>query len=1329
MVSRNRSLISVVFTSTLIVILGIVFSALLSAMALADTWSNQASAGFDGNYSASLPSASSLAYYNGNLYVGTESANGSSEVFRINGGGGWDNVNDNGFGYPGNVEVTAMTEYDGSLFAGTRNQGPLACGVWRYDGNSWSAVRVFGLGDLGNSAVSSMAVLGSDLYVGTANDSGCEVMRLRNGSWSRVNDQGFGTDQNKSVSSLAAWNGSLYAGTENSTSGCHVYAYDGTDWKQLTSDGFGDKKNIAASSMTVFGGNLYLGTDNGPSDVSDGCQVWAYDGSGWSQSASKGFGDSNNEKAACMAVYNSGSGNRLYLGTKARWNNPCHVWAYDGSNPWYEAGSMGLGDFLNTGAVSMGSFNGGLYVGTLNDFWQSDTDRGTGCEVIRYDWSGQWNCVSRGGFTSSNNHTVSAMATLNGSIFAGTASGAGCEVWRNDGGDGWNMISSPGFGDGTNSALSSMAVDNTTGTLYAGTYNPVTGCGVWRYDGGNSWTKINKNGFGDQNNREASSMAVFDSHLYVGTYSPWTGGCEVWRYEGFDGSDHVWTTVVGPGAAIGNGFGRWWNPMACSMAVGGSSLYVGTLSWDHGCEIWSTTDGTGWSLESEGGFGDSNNQWATAITTFNGGLYVGTKNWQHGCAVYENSGSGWQRVSDSSMTDSNSTVSSMSVVGPRLFVGTRDGNCQVWSTYDGTSWEQANSNGFGDGNNEGVTSMTSRVEGLGARLYCGTFNLNDGAGVEAIDTSIDSCNPPFAVQGSTLDVAISGSNTHFEEGVSRATFSGDGITVNSTHVKDAGHAVANITVSPTATPLPCNVNVITGPETPDQRIAGFTVLLPGIPAISSLSPGAGAQHKTVNVDIVGTNTHFIQGQSNVTFSGSGIKVNSLKVKDVTHATAGITIADGAALRARTVNVTTGIEVPVPLQNAFEVTYGRAHLWYLAEGCTASGFETWVLVQNPNDTAADVTLTYMTASGPVAGPAATLPAHSRVTFDVADKVPDQYEVSTMITSSLPVVAERSMYGNKRTWGTDSLGVCSPSRTWYLPEGCTGPGFETWILVQNPNRTPASVTLEYMTPRGKVAGPTVDIAANSRKTFNVADTVPGAWEVSTKVTANKPVVAERSMYGNGRQWAHDSIGATQGATGWCLPEGSTGPGFETWVLVQNPGEKPAKASLTYMTDRGEVKGPVLDLEPGTRRTVRVADTVPGNWSVSTTVESDEPVIAERSMYGNSRHWGTDSIGLSKSARTWCLAEGSTGPGFETWVLLQNPGDETATVSLTYMTDRGAVSGPVLSLRPGTRKTVNVADKVPGSWGVSTFITSDRPVTVERSMYGNNREWAHDSIGFAW
>jgi hypothetical protein len=121
----------------------------------------------------------------------------------------------------------------------------------------------------------------------------------------------------------------------------------------------------------------------------------------------------------------------------------------------------------------------------------------------------------------------------------------------------------------------------------------------------------------------------------------------------------------------------------------------------------------------------------------------------------------------------------------------------------------------------------------------------------------------------------------------------------------------------------------------------------------------------------------------------------------------------------------------------------------------------------------------------------------------------------------VIAERAMYGGNKTWAHDSIGVTTPGPTWYLAEGCTGGDFETWVLVQNPNAEATHVKLTFMTEKGIVPGPEMDLAGYSRYSFR-ANTYVTSFDVSTKVEADKPVIAERAMYGGNKTWAHDSVG---------------------------------------------------------------------------------------------------------------------------------------------------------------------------------------------------------------
>ncbi|MDD3719628.1 MAG: DUF5719 family protein [Actinomycetota bacterium] len=201
-------------------------------------------------------------------------------------------------------------------------------------------------------------------------------------------------------------------------------------------------------------------------------------------------------------------------------------------------------------------------------------------------------------------------------------------------------------------------------------------------------------------------------------------------------------------------------------------------------------------------------------------------------------------------------------------------------------------------------------------------------------------------------------------------------------------------------------------------------------------------------------------------------------------------------------------------------------WYLAEGCTGEGFETWVLVQNPNGSTASVDLTLMTESGPLRPPqlqGVSVPSGSRVSFNLGDYV-TTYDVSAMVTSQGgDVICERAMYGGDGAWGTCSIGATAPAPVWYLAEGCTEGGMETWVLVQNPGDAPVLVDLTYMTPTGAVPGPQdFAVPARTRVSFPVAEHVID-YQVSTMVTSQGgDVICERAMYGGGRTWAHVSIG---------------------------------------------------------------------------------------------------------------------------------------------------------------------------------------------------------------
>jgi Family of unknown function (DUF5719) len=254
---------------------------------------------------------------------------------------------------------------------------------------------------------------------------------------------------------------------------------------------------------------------------------------------------------------------------------------------------------------------------------------------------------------------------------------------------------------------------------------------------------------------------------------------------------------------------------------------------------------------------------------------------------------------------------------------------------------------------------------------------------------------------------------------------------------------------------------------------------------------------------------------------------------------------------------------------------------------------------------------------------------------------------------------------------------------------------------------------------VPGPTINLPAKSRKTINVADTLPNDVQVSTNVTSDQPVIAERAMYWNNRQAGTCAAGITKPGNEWYLAEGSTGGGFETWILVQNPGDAAAKVALTYMNEKGVQAGPVLNMPAHSRSSVNVANTLANDWQVSTKITSDQPVVAERAVYWNGRTGGHAETALDSPKFRSFLAEGSTAGGFESWVLLQNPGPSDATVYITYLTSTGAKERAPLKIGAGKRVSINEMDDVGADWQVSAQVISTVPVAVERAVYWAGRD----------
>ncbi len=321
-------------------------------------------------------------------------------------------------------------------------------------------------------------------------------------------------------------------------------------------------------------------------------------------------------------------------------------------------------------------------------------------------------------------------------------------------------------------------------------------------------------------------------------------------------------------------------------------------------------------------------------------------------------------------------------------------------------------------------------------------------------------------------------------------------------------------------------------------------------------------------------------------------------------------------------------------------------WFFAEGYTGDSFDTWILLQNPNDGEAEVTLSFMRPDGAVITRQVKILPRRRHSVHV-DEIPglEASDVSTQVTASLPVVAERAMYFNYagKDGGHGSIGASSPSQTWFFAEGYTGDSFDTWILLQNPNDAASTVTLRFMKPDGSVVERQFSVPGRRRHSVHV-DEIPGleSTDVSTSVTADVPVVAERAMYFDyrGRRGGHVTVGTPEPGCSWYLAEGYTGGDFDAYVLLQNPGDEAAVVKVCFMRSDGLKVEREVRMGPHARHTIHVDEVESlGDAEVSTQVSSSSPVVVELAQYFNYRGMadGNNAMGAREPSTSWFFAEG--------------------------------------------------------------------------------------------
>ncbi len=303
-------------------------------------------------------------------------------------------------------------------------------------------------------------------------------------------------------------------------------------------------------------------------------------------------------------------------------------------------------------------------------------------------------------------------------------------------------------------------------------------------------------------------------------------------------------------------------------------------------------------------------------------------------------------------------------------------------------------------------------------------------------------------------------------------------------------------------------------------------------------------------------------------------------------------------------------------------------WYFAEGVTTRDAAEVLLALNPFPDDAVVDVVFSTEEGVVTPQALTgllVRAQALTTINVGDFVQRRESVSVSLvarTGRLVVGRVQVFDGSVGRKGVSvGLGAAAPGPVWYLPEGLVTDGQNERLLIYNPGREEAQVEVSLALEAGAAEPLRLTVPRESRLTVVAAEEgripkgVPHAITVRSVEGPN--VVVERTIDGaapSPRTGLSITLGARLPAKRWATAAGAADDTTDMWVVVLNPGARPAKVTVALLADGAPVlvgNLSAVEVPAGQRKAFRVNDSLKRS-AAPILLTSTEAVVVERDLY---------------------------------------------------------------------------------------------------------------------
>jgi hypothetical protein len=200
----------------------------------------------------------------------------------------------------------------------------------------------------------------------------------------------------------------------------------------------------------------------------------------------------------------------------------------------------------------------------------------------------------------------------------------------------------------------------------------------------------------------------------------------------------------------------------------------------------------------------------------------------------------------------------------------------------------------------------------------------------------------------------------------------------------------------------------------------------------------------------------------------------------------------------------------------------------------------------------------------------------------------------------------------------------------------------------------------------------------------------------------------------------------ASHWYFANGDTTGTNSTIISMLNPGNAPARVTMTFLYQDGPERVYTQTVPPHSTASVGLGLVAGYGRHIATIVQADRRISAESTVTYGSGDSAT-ALGASGPARTWYLAEGYTNGSFTEQVAIMNPSTTFATIDVHFLPFNNLPAREArFVMQPRSNITIDAGQFMPRQ-SMSVIVTANTDVVVERSMrFGAGSRAAHDAVG---